>query len=220
MREAGDKKRGCLFYGCLTFGVCAVLGIVGGYFAVRYAMRTTQAMVNEYTDASPAAVPAVRLTAAQQADLQERLGAFRSALNTATYPAELVLSTDELNAMLAARGGGSTNNPAIFVKIQGDQLQGNLSIPLWDVGPLKLAGRYMNGLATLTAQLTNQMLEVRIQQLSVKGKSLPEPILAELRKRNLAQEVQSDPQSAQWISKFESVEIRDGAVHLRNRIKR
>ena len=59
----------------------------------------------------------------------------------------------------------------------------------------------------------------RIQQLEVKGKSLPATILAELRKRNLAQEVQNDPQSGQWTSKFDSIEVRNGQVILRTRVK-
>jgi hypothetical protein len=220
MQPTGVKKRGCFFYGCLTLGVCVVVGVVGGYFAVRYAMRATERLALDYTDLQPAAIPQTRLTADQLLGLRERVGVFQSALREASYPAELVLTSDELNAWLAERSGGSTNAGSVVVAIRGDQIEGNVSIPLSDIGPFKLKGRHLNGFATLAVGLTNQVLEIRIRQLAVKGTPLPTLLLAELQKRNLAQEIQKDPKTAEWIAKFDSIEVREGKLILRSRVKR
>lgn len=215
MHEQSGKKRGCLFYGCLTLAILAVITVLVGYVAYRYTVRAAQNWAAQYTDTSPTPPPAIPLTSAQVKTLHQRVDAFRAALKQPTNTMELVLTADEINALLRDQWAGRTNTPQLSVQIEGDQLTGNVSIPLSDFGPLKLQGRYLNGLAGLNLELKDRQLTVRIRDLAVKGKALPGAVLAELRRRNLAEDVQSDPDTAKEIAKFESIALRDGRLILR-----
>ncbi len=65
--------------------------------------------------------------------------------------------------------------------------------------------------------LANGALDVRLDDVTVKGKPLPGMLLSEFKKQNFAQNFQNDPKTAADIAKFESVQITNGTVTLRNR---
>jgi hypothetical protein len=64
--------------------------------------------------------------------------------------------------------------------------------------------------------LENGFLEVKLDAVEVKGKSLPDAFLKELKKENLAKEITSEPKAAEAISKLESFQIKDGKMILRS----
>ena len=56
-------------------------------------------------------------------------------------------------------------------------------MPLKDIGPLKLQGRFLNGTATFKIALHGGTLDVRVENVAVQSKPLPPLLLAELKNR-------------------------------------
>lgn len=210
------RKRGCLFYGCLTLivvGLLVAAVLIAGYFVAK---RLADRAIGEYTDTQPAPTETVTYASAERAELQKRLDDFKKALDAGQADQELVLSAADLNALI-------TENPQLkgklLVSIDDDQLQGKISIPLEDIGPFKLKGRYLNGVGTFHAALTNSILDVRLEHIIVKSNALPAVLVGELKKQNLAKDYQATPEQKAMLGKFESVVVKDGKVHLRSRGK-
>jgi hypothetical protein len=126
-----------------------------------------------------------------------------------------VLAADDLNALIAHQKELADK---LFVRIDEDNIKGEVSFPLPDVGPFKLKGRYLNGTAAFKVTLENGALDVRLQEVLVKGKPLPGVFFNELKKQNLAKDAQQDPQTAADVQKFESIRITNSTVILRNKV--
>jgi len=205
------KQRGCFFYGCLALAVAGLL-CVATAVAVYFWAKST---LNAYTSTTPALLEKVEYSAAQMDALKVRLQEFKKALDRGKESAELVLTADDLNALLSQE---AQLRGRLFVRIEDDKLKGEISMPLPDLGPLKLKGRYLNGAAVFRVTLATGVLDVRLDDVLVKNRPLPGLILKELKGRNLAEEFQADPRTAADIAKFESIQITNGAVHLRSSV--
>jgi hypothetical protein len=210
------KKRGCLFYGCLTLAIAFVILGVLGFVGYQYARKSVGNLVENYTDSQPASLETVELSQEELDQLQERVSAFQQALDRQDKQQELVLSEREVNALIAR---DPNMKGKVQARIEGNRIRGQISWPLEDVGPLKLGGRYLNGLATLGVSLTNGQLAVVVDDVEVNGKPLPAPLMKELKKKNLAQEALKNPKTLENIEKFESIEVRDGKLILKNKVK-
>jgi len=205
-------RRGCWFYGLLSVGVAGfllLLLVVVGFYAAK---KVTQRWIQDYTDTAPALVEKVRYPPAQLEALRQRLAAFRDALDKGKATEELVLSAEDLNALIAEDRdlGGK-----LFVRIDESRLQGDVSMPLSDIGPLKLKGRYLNGTATFRVGLEQGQGEVFVETMLVKSKPLPRTLLRELKKQNLVLLFGGDPDTTAFLAKFESVQVTNSQVVLR-----
>lgn len=209
------KKRGCLFYGCLSLVIVALLVVtVGilGYFLIK---RTTAGWVRDYTDAGPVKLERVEYSREQTDLLQRKAAEFQRALEMGTNVIELTLTADDLNALISTQ---PKLKDMLLVRIDNDQVRGDISMPLTDLGPVKLGGRYLNASVFFNVVLTNGVLDIRLRDVMVKDKPLPSMVLSELRKNNLALEFQKDPKTASDIAKYDAIQITNGAVVLRNRL--
>src|SRR5262249_25496794 len=106
------------------------------------------------------------------------------------------------------------------------KLKGQVSIPLDALAKVPLLGmlkgRYLNGEADLKASLEDGVLIVNLDSFEVNGQSPPEPMMTELRQRNLAEELlnnPNEPAAAELFRKIESLEINDGKIILKVRAK-
>jgi len=211
---APAKKRGCLFYGCLStiiLGLLVVALFVAGFFVAK---RFVNNLVALYTDTQPELIESVTYAAADREALKQRLEAFTVAVDSGKGGQELVLSAEDLNVLIAE---SPELKGKIFIMIEEDKLRGKVSVPLKDIGPLKLNGRYLNGTATLKASLTNGVVDLRLDDILVRSNALPARIVNELKKQNLAKEYQNDPKQQQEIQKYESIRLQDGKVHIRSK---
>lgn len=210
------RKRGCLFYGCLTLAVVvAVVGILG-FVGYQFARKSIKEMVAKYTDTAPASFETVQLSKTEADQLQQRLAHFQKALDSQAEQQELVLSEREINALIA-QNPNLTNR--VLARIEGDRIKGEISFPLQDIGPIKLNGRYLNGLATFRVGIAAGQLVVGVDDVQVKGQPLPEPFLSELKKKNIGQEVVKDPQVQTTVAKLQSIDVKDGKLVLKNKVK-
>ena len=206
------KKRGCFFYGCLAviiFSLAASLLAYLGYRSLRNSLA-------RFLDTAPVPIETVEISPAERDGLQQRLAVFKEAMDGQKIPRELTLTARDLNALIAQT---PELKGKVFAMIDNGRIKGRISLPLEDLGPLKLKGKYLNGAATFKASLEDGTLNVTIEQVEVKGQPLPAWILSKVRAQNLAQALQSDPRSARTIQKLESLRVVNDVVVLKNRIK-
>jgi len=209
------KRRGCFFYGCLSLAVLGLLAVVLGVVAYYVAKKTAARWINDYTETTPGLLEKVEYSPAQMEALQARLAAFKNALDKGNASVELVLTAEDLNALITKE---RELQGKLFVRIDDDKIKGEVSMPLKDIGPLKLNGRYLNGTAAFKVALEHGALDVRLQDVQVKGKPLPAVIFTEMKKQNLAKDFQNDPKIAADIARFESIRITNSQVILRNKV--
>jgi hypothetical protein len=209
------RQRGCFFYGCIIAIVLSLLLMmaIGVIFFVLY--RWLGTVVEEYTATSPREMPRVEMPAEQRATLKERVEAFRSAIKEGRPTEPLVLSSDELNALIQ---DNHDLNGKVFVAIDGDRLKGKVSIPLSEVPAFGLTrGRYLNGEANLKVSLQDGILLVTLESIEVNGKDLPAELMNGLRNQNLAKDAYKDQRTAEEIRRYQSIEIKDGKLIIKAR---
>ena len=211
---------GCFAIGCLSLvglSLIALVVMVGGSF---WYIRT---QVQKYTSETPAEIPIVEYTEEQIAELQARIDAFKVGVDgsaAAPEPSdppvpqvqELVLTAEEINALIATE---EQLRGRVHVSIDEGEISGDVSIPM-DMFPGG-GSRFLNASATFNVSLENGVLIVKVTQAEVKGEPLPEALMQEFRKQNLAKDFYKDEQNAEMIRRFESIRIEDDKLILRLR---
>jgi hypothetical protein len=209
------RQRGCFFYGCIIAIVLSLLLMIaiGVIFFVVY--RWLGTVLEEYTATAPREMPKVEMPAEQRETLKGRVESFRSAIKDGRPTEPLVLSSDELNALIQ---DNADLNGKFFVAIEGDKLKGKVSIPLSEIPSFGLTrGRFLNGEAELKASLQEGILLVTLESIDVNGKDLPAELMNSLRNQNLAKDAYKDQRTAEEIRKYQSIEIKDGKLIIKAR---
>jgi hypothetical protein len=221
--SAPAKRRGCFFYGCITVLVIMVLCGIAGFFAIRYGLNKFTAFVEQYTDTTPMKLPTVQMSSTDYQLLDKRVTAFSDAVNARKATLPLVLTGDEINALIANSPAWKALKGKLYVAIEGDQVMGTVSIPMDDLaeapGLSRLKGRYLNGSAALKVSLTNSVLVVTLQSLEAKGQRPPPQIMTQLQSVNFAQNSAQDPKTQEMIGRLESIEVKDGKITIKVRAK-
>lgn len=217
------KRRGCFFYGCITVLVLTVLFCIAGFFLIRYGLNKFTAFVEQYTETTPMTLPTVQLSATEYEQLDKRVSAFADAVNARKATPPLVLTGDEINALIANNPAWKALKGKVYVTIEGDQIKGKVSIPMDELaqapGLSRLKGRYLNGSAALKVSLANAILLVTIQSLEAKGQSPSPPLMTQLQTINFAQNAAQDPKTQEMIGRFESLEVKEGKITIKVRAK-
>jgi hypothetical protein len=206
------KRRGCFFYGCLTSVVLLLIAALLVFFAVRFAKNK----FNSITDSQPLTMPKVEMTDAEFQVLQEKMKSFGNALEQGKPVEPLKLNERDLNALIALSGKTKELADKVHVSLNGNQVKGMVSIPLSGLGWLG-KDRYLNGDATFKVSLENGVLIVTAEEIRVKGVPIPEAIMSQLRRENLAKEAYKDPKNAEAIRKFDSIQVEDSQVTVKAR---
>jgi hypothetical protein len=209
------QKRGCWFYGCVTLVILGVIGGVGLYFSARYVIKSASGLAEHYTSTTPAPIETVSISQTDLKSLQERIASFAQAMDNQKGSREIVLTAFDINAMIQNDPSYRDAKGKLFVMLDGEQVKANISMPLDDIGPLKLKGRYLNGTAAVTVSLENGVLNVRLKDVDVGGKPLPTAIMTAFKDINFAQNLEKDPNASQALRKLESIVVRDNKVFLR-----
>lgn len=210
------KKRGCFFYGCIALIITVLVLAVGAVILFRFVKGKVDQAVAEYTDPTPMQIEKGDASPAKLKAVQDRIDAFRNGLSSG-QPQELSLTADELNTLLAGQPDLQDLANKVYVIIEGDQMKANLSWPLPDMGPLKMKGRYLNGTATIKPSVSNGRADLRIDDFQSNGKALPPQFLQEIRKHNIADDLQRDQQTAAALRQIDNLEVKDGKVIIRSK---
>ena len=200
-------RRGCGFYGCIT-GVVLLVMLLGALLLGCYYVKK---MVARYTDTKPAELPTIQMSPAEMAQAKERLESFQQAVREHHATKPLALTADELNALIAS-GGEQGFKGKVYISLDGDQLKGELSVPLQDMGLSMFKSRYLNGSAIFNLSFRDGRLSVTPQTIQVRGEPLPEIYLREIRKQNLAFAFTNDPAAAALLKGLEEIQVKEGKL--------
>ena len=201
-------RRGCLFYGCIT-GVVLLVIVLGTLMVGLHYVKT---LVNRYTDTRPVELPTVQVSQAEAAQMKERFEAFQQAVREQRATKPLVLSADDINALITSGGEQQAWKGKVYVSLDGDQLKGELSVPLQDVGLSAFAGRYLNGSATFNLSFRDGRLSVTPQTILAKRQPLPDVFMQQIRKQNLAIALTNDPSAAAVLKGLEQIQVKEGKL--------
>jgi len=199
------RRRGCLFYGCLTSCILVLVvlaGLILGYLKI----------LNSFTDLKPTALPTVDMSDAEKQQVRQRVDAFRNDVRSAHPTQPLSLTANEINALIATDPNLKALNGKLYVTIEGNQVKGQLSVPTSDIGLGIFKHRYINGSGGLNVSLTNGTLFLSLQSLAIKGRPIPEKYMQQVRAQNLAQGINDDPKASAGLNKLKSIEVKDGKL--------
>ncbi|NOZ22727.1 MAG: hypothetical protein GXP25_16740 [Planctomycetes bacterium] len=214
MQDVEPKQgRGCFFYGCLTSIILLILllAVVGGTIYWGYNKLLS------YTSDKPMDIPTVEATADEYTALKARVEAFTKAIDEGKS-AEIELSARDINILIAQDPDWKEVKGKAFVKIEGDEVKADASIPLGEFPGFK--GRYLNGTIGLNISLENNLLVVKPKTVVVKGKALPKQVMDALREQNLAKDADKEEKNIEIIRKFERIEIKDGKIKVKSKGKK
>ena len=214
--QAIPKPRGCFFYGCIIASILAVLFVILIAVIAFFTYQFVNKLVDEYTATAPRELPKLDMPPEQQQAVKDRVEAFRKAVEAGTPTEPLVLTSDDLNALIE---DNAELKGKIYVKVDGDEIKGQVSIPLDKLNVGMVRGRYLNGEAELKASLSNGVLIVTLDSIEVNGKRPPDEMMKGIREQNLAKDAYKEEKNANMIRKLESLEVKDGKIILRVRAK-
>ncbi len=204
-------RRGCLFYGCFTLIIC-FLGII---LAALLGVYRFHKLVITYTDTHPVAVPVVTLPAAQLEQLQRRVDAFRDAVNAGRATPPLVLTAEEINALIGSDPDFAQAKGKLFVKgIENGRAEVQVSVPLGELGFAMFGGRYLNGTGKLAVTFQNGMLGFTAEDIVAKGKPLTGMYMNKIRSLNLAAPINNNARASVGLNHLQAIQLQDGKVTL------
>jgi len=204
------RRRGCLFYGCLTGVFC----LVGLLLAFLVALHLFKKGLNQYTDTKPMPLPALNLSKEQAEQVQRRFENFSDAAAAGRPTSPLELTSDDLNALISTSPDFKSVRNELYVTIEDGHIKGQVSIPLDKIGFKVLKGRYFNGTGIFTVSLTNGMLSIVPQEILVKNKPLPAAYMEKFRQENLAVSINQNPRASVALNHLQDLQIKDGKIIL------
>jgi hypothetical protein len=208
------KTRGCLFRALVTAVVLALVVGGGGYLAYRYAIHR---IVTAYTETTPLDLGEPVLSPADFGALDGRLASFAHAVRNKTPVEPLVLTGEELTALVARSPELSRLGGRARFAIGDGVIRAELSIPLERMG---YPDRWFNGSAAFAVTLENGVLIITLRSASVKGEPVPGWIVRKLADRNLAKDLYEKPLAASFIARLESIDVGEGRITVVPRLRR
>jgi hypothetical protein len=203
MIEPQPKRRGCFFWGCLSvllLLVAMLVLVVVLFFVAR----------DRLTSPNPQPVPVYQSKPGQYEEVNARLKKFDAAAQ-ADRPAQLELTADDLNTLL-------TNDPQLkkfagkaFVRIEGQQVSLDLSIPLDELPVPFLHGRWLNGALSVEPSLRDGRLVLVPKRLIVNGEAISEEHLARIKPLEFIPK-DTDKDLNELLKKAKSLEVKDGKI--------
>lgn len=198
----GHKNRGCAF-GCGALLLAGIVLTVGGalsMFAI-YNRAVVTHFSEERRPFSPITLPQEQRDAAWA-----RAKAFFDAVGRKETPPELLLTADEVNALLERVFQEDGAELPGRVDFAGDRIHAELSIPL--------RGLYLNGSGTISVGFSEGILQVFVTQLEVNDKPLPEALMDLTKNHNLAAPFVSDPELRALLGRLQYVTVTNGKLKI------
>ena len=211
------RGRGCFFYGCLTAFCLILITVVGVSVVVVMGARQAVKFAIENSQDKPSGLPEVVSTDAEVDALNDRLKKFGEALENekAEPPEPLELTELELNQLIQDE---DELKGVVYVDFEPGEVLGKVSLPLdrfeWFSKDLK--GRFLNGEGEFTVDITPQgLIDAHLQNLKLNdGKELPAQFKIQMRRENLAKDLNTDPDSSKLIKRLDRIEILKDKIRL------
>ncbi len=210
------KGLGCFARGCLILLVFAIVLAIACFAGMYWGFQRHSAVVHgiywlaktHSIAEAPAPVPEFTASDEQIHAVRERWQDFEQKTR-AGQPAEIELSADDINALIAsnreARG-------KVSVSIEGNQLRFQASVPLGEF--LGRPGYYFNGDITVEFKGAESLENPQFNRLMVNGEQVPSDLLNWKYRSRRLHEYLADYQNSYDIG---TIEVRDGKLILRSR---
>jgi len=156
----------------------------------------------------------VQMSKPEMEQVGRRFEDFVSAVRDGRATPPLILSGDDVNALIATNPDAKALRGKVYVSIEGDRVKGQVSVPLADVGLPFFRGRYLNGSASFALSLQHGVLRLSPDVIVVKGRPLPSVYMDKLRAQNFAQDANNNPQLSPALDHLDSIQVKDGKLTL------
>lgn len=212
--SGGKVLAGCGI-GCL---VLVVLGIVGGFFLVSFGKNKLADLAGAYVSDEPVAIARPAVSPTEVEETVARFDRFREAMRSGRASEPLAVTDQEINALLFHHPDLEALAGRTAVRIEDDQLWATVSFDLDDIeipfGFLDeaLRGKHFNGEVAFSIDTVAGRPALFIEDLKVGGRSIPKPILDEMKNENLLKDALSDPEAREFFDKIESIRIEGGRL--------
>ena len=194
-------------------GSLLALLILGGFIGYALVKTLVVGLMEQYTDTQPRDLPQLSMPETQAREVCVRVNAFQAALKDGKASEPLLLSGDDINALIKYHPSWSKAASNVYVSVENSKIRGEISIPLEGISQ-KAKGRYLNGSGVISAQLMDGRLLIFLDSLEVKGKDVPEEFIKAFRSENLAKDVNENEKMAESLARLESITVRDGQVRI------
>jgi len=171
-------------------------------------------MLDRYTDTQPLPLPVVEIAPDALTRLERRVETFKDDLRAGRTASPLVVSSDELNALIENDPEFKSVKGKVYVMIEGDRLRAQISLPMKDLGLPRFKGRYLNGEGAFSLSFRNGVVEIHVLDLTVKGKPVPPTYLDVIRKQNLANSANEDARASVGLNQLQNIQVQDGKLIL------
>jgi len=205
------SRSGCWKYGAIGCLVIILLVIIGGFFAFKGIKGLLSEMTEKYTSVESMDLPSVEASAEEVAAILDRVRSFTNALKGDDRPAPLTLTSRDINILINDHPKWKELSGRAYVTIEGDQVKGEISIPLGEIGEM-FEGRFLNGSAFFRVGMESGRLLLFLDSAEVAGEPLPEEIMNVMREQNLAEETNKRPDMVEVLKKLESITVQDGSL--------
>lgn len=215
MCAMGKNKKGCLFYGCLTSIILGLVFFIAVPLALYYGFNVAAGkLIENYTDKDPIQLPEVVLGEAELSMLKQRVERFRKAIQTNEASPPLELTAEEINALIFHDTQLEKLKGRAYLKIEGNALQGQVSIPLDELNLNSDDRRYINGSGRFKISVREGKLSVIIQSIEIKGKTLPAAVQNVITGVNLFENAEMDQETTKLLDRLKTFEIQNGKLLL------
>lgn len=210
------KGLGCFGRGCLILLVFAIVLAIACFAGMYWGLHRHSALFyGSYWLAktrsiaeAPTPVPAFRASDQQIQRVREHWQEFEQKTR-AGQPAEIELSADDINALIATSGD---LRGKLFVSIDGNLLRLQASLPIG--GFLGRPGYYFNGDTIIELEGAQSPDSPRFRRLTINGEQVPTDLLNWKYRSRQLREYLADQRNAYDVG---TIEVRDGKVLLRSR---
>ncbi len=202
-----QKRKSCLFWGCLSVVILLVVltaVLVFGIFSMkRWAMKVT--------DETQAPLPAENVTRTEQEVAHKNFQDVMNALQEGK--AEKFTFTDShINNIITTVPDFEILRDKVRFEIKDDVLLADARIPLDQIPGMQ--GRYLNGELELDVNYENGLLQVYATDIRVKGEQVPKTFIKQFSKQNLAQNVYQNKDAMEALKHIEEIRVENGRLIL------
>jgi len=215
--EAPPRRKGlgCFARGCLTLSIFAIVLAIAGFAGLYWGLHRNSALFyGSYWLAktrslaeAPTPVPEFNASDQQIQLVQERWQDFEQKTR-AGQPAELELSADDINALIAT---SDNLRGKVFASIEGNRLRLQASLPIG--GVLGRPGYYFNGDVIIEVKDAQSLESPQFSRITINGEQVPTDFLDWKYRSRQLREYLADQRNAYEIG---TIEIRDGKIILRS----
>jgi hypothetical protein len=216
--EAPPRKKGlgCFARGCLVLLIFAIVLAIAGFAGLYWGLHRNSALfygnywLAKTRSLAEAQSPVPEFNASEQQIqlVQERWADFEQKTR-AGQAAEIELSADDINALIAA---SEYARGKVFVSIDGNHLRLQASVPIG--GFLGRPGYYFNGDVTVELEGVQPLDNPRFSRITINGEQVPTDFLHWKYRYRQLREYLGEQGNAYDIG---TIEIRDGKAILRSR---